>query len=258
MIDADEAREAEARLADPVIWSDVENGAYAADLEFWVELAGAADGPILELGCGSGRVALHLARRGFAVTATDLDPRLVGAVKTRADVEGLGVEALVADVRNLDLCPRFKLVVAPMQLAHLIPSPPDRQRMLEAIARSLAPGGVAAFAVLDEEAADAANYAGEVELLPDMLERDGWVYSSLPTEVQPAPDGGLKVLRMRQAVSPTGELAQATWVERLARIDPSELERAAEAAGLNVEQRHPIPATIAHMGSQVVCVSAAA
>ncbi len=116
MTGPDEAREAAARLTDPVVWSDVENGAYAADLAFWVELAGAAGGPILEIGCGSGRVALHLARRGFAVTAVDLDPKLVSAVSTSAEVEGLDVEALVVDVRDLDLGQRFKLVIAPMQL----------------------------------------------------------------------------------------------------------------------------------------------
>ncbi len=130
--------------------------------------------------------------------------------------------------------------------------------MLDSIAASLEIGGVAAFAVLDEEAAAADNYADEVELLPDMLVQDGWVYSSLPIDVRPAPDGGLEVLRKRQAVSPAGELAEAIWVEHLARVDPSELEQAAQAAGLAIDPRRLIPPTSAHMGSQVVCASAAA
>ena len=49
------------------IWHDVECGAYGADLALWEELATAAGGPVLDLGCGTGRVVLHLARRGHAV-----------------------------------------------------------------------------------------------------------------------------------------------------------------------------------------------
>jgi len=54
-----------------VIWHDVECGGYEGDLALWRELA-AAGGPILDLGCGTGRVALDLARRGHRVHGLDL------------------------------------------------------------------------------------------------------------------------------------------------------------------------------------------
>ena len=53
-----------------VIWHDVECGAYAADLPLWRELAAGRSGPVLEIGCGTGRVALDLARDGHAVTGS--------------------------------------------------------------------------------------------------------------------------------------------------------------------------------------------
>jgi len=46
------------------IWQQVEFGSYGADLPLWTELAEAANGPVLELGAGAGRVGLHLAGEG--------------------------------------------------------------------------------------------------------------------------------------------------------------------------------------------------
>ena len=68
-----------------VIWHDVECGAYDGDLALWRELADGGGGPILDLGCGTGRVALDLARRGHAVHGLDLDPELVAALNARAE-----------------------------------------------------------------------------------------------------------------------------------------------------------------------------
>ena len=58
---------------DPVVaWHDTECGSYDADLPLWRELAGA--GPVLDVGAGTGRVALDLAARGASVTALDVEP----------------------------------------------------------------------------------------------------------------------------------------------------------------------------------------
>jgi SAM-dependent methyltransferase len=247
-------REAAARLGDPVVWSDVENGAYSADLPVWEELAAASGGPVLELGCGSGRVALHLARLGFAVHAVDLVPELVEAVRERAALESLALAATLGDACNLEVEGLFQLVIAPMQLAHLIPEE-TRAAMIEGVTAKLAAGGSAAFAVLDAEAARSGHYENGVELLPDMLERDGWVYSSQPLEVRPAPSGGLEVVRRRQVVAPQGGLATGTEREWLRAMVPEEIESLGVRAGLRVEERREIPATDAHVGSTVVRLS---
>ncbi len=67
------------------IWQDVEFGSYAADLALWEELAAAAGGPVIELGAGSGRVAMHLARAGFEVIAVERDAELAGELAARAE-----------------------------------------------------------------------------------------------------------------------------------------------------------------------------
>ena len=72
-----------------VVWHDVECGAYAADLPLWRELARAAAGPVLEIGAGTGRVALRPARAGFAVTALDRDGELLAELAGRAALRGI-------------------------------------------------------------------------------------------------------------------------------------------------------------------------
>ena len=96
-----------------VIWHDTECGAYGADLEAWEHLASQSDGPIVDLGSGTGRVALHLARREHEVWAIDTEADFVAALRERS--EGLPVHAERADVRALDLARRFGLAIAAMQ-----------------------------------------------------------------------------------------------------------------------------------------------
>ena len=108
-----------------VVWHDLECGVYAEDLRLWRELAG--DGPVLDLGCGTGRVAIDLATRGVPVVGLDHDPALLAALAARA--KGLPVETVCADARAFDLGRRFGVVLAPMQtvqLLGLVPIDSDR------------------------------------------------------------------------------------------------------------------------------------
>jgi 16S rRNA A1518/A1519 N6-dimethyltransferase RsmA/KsgA/DIM1 with predicted DNA glycosylase/AP lyase activity len=66
------------------IWQEVEFGSYAADLPLWLELAGAAAGPVLELGAGAGRVALHLAEHRVEVIAVERDSELAAGLEEKA------------------------------------------------------------------------------------------------------------------------------------------------------------------------------
>ena len=63
-----------------VIWHDLECGAYTEDLPVWRALAARHGGPVLDVGAGTGRVTLDLARAGHAVTALDTDPALLRRV----------------------------------------------------------------------------------------------------------------------------------------------------------------------------------
>lgn len=232
-------------------WHDAECGGYTADLELWDELSGA--GPVLELGCGTGRVALHLARRDREVTGIDSDPALIAALEMRAEAEGLAVDARAADARALGLGRRFDLVIAPMQLLQLFDEA-ERRDVLARACEHLESAGTLAIAIVEEEEAVAAP--SDAPPLPDVREIDGWVLSSLPLGVV-ATDEGLRISRLRQLVGPGGELYEQEDVVCLFRLDAATLAREARAVGLQERGTRRIPATEFHVASVAVLLGSA-
>lgn len=235
----------EAATSTAAIWHDAENGAYSADLALWEELAAAAGGTVLDLGCGTGRVALHLARRGHATIGLDLDPELIAALAERA--EGLPLQALVGDAQSFRLEQEIALALGPMQLLQLLAGSAERVECLAAVAAHLAPGGRVALAIVEGLPQEP---EGEPPL-PDVREVDGWVYSSLPLD---AVDIGAEIviLRLRQTVSPSGELSEEQNEIRIRTLAAAQLEREGVEAGLVPLERRAIPPTDLHVGSTVV------
>ena len=241
---------AAAQTAHEILWHDVECGAYAQDLALWEQLAADAGGTVLDLGCGTGRVALHLARRGAEVRGVDSNPVLIAALRERAERERLGVSTLVADVREASLEPRScALALAPMQLLQMLGGPVARSEALRATARALAPAALLACAIV-EDYAEALGEAG-AETLPDVREDDGWIYSSLPIAVALS-DEALEVRRLRQIVSPGGELSETRHTDRLDLLDAQALEREAAAEGFAPAGRLRTEQSELHVGSTVV------
>lgn len=235
-----------------VIWHDVECGGYEADLPLWEELARGGGGPVLELGCGAGRVVVHLARAtGELVIGLDSDDELVAAVWDRAS--GLEGDAEFGDVRGFDLHARFKLVLAPMQLIQLLPERTDRICCLSCVADHLEPGGHAAFAIVEDVSPPEDEAVAPP--IPDVRQIDGWVYSSLPFPPE-LHDGAIVLRRLRQTVAPDGKLSEETNEVVLQELTAETLEQEAMEMGLRPIERRQIPATDAHMGSTVVLLEA--
>jgi SAM-dependent methyltransferase len=227
------------------IWHDVECGSYAADLALWEELAASAGGPVLELGCGTGRVAVHLARRGYEVVGLDLDAALTEALEERAD--GLALRAVVGDARDFRLDGDVALTLAPMQMLQLLPDSAARVACLRCVASQLWPGGRFAPAIIERMP----EPDGSPPPLPDVRDVDGWVYSSLPVEAAVGA-GEIVIRRLRQTVSPAGDLSEERNEIRLQTFPAARLEAEAAEAGLAAVDRREIPATDLHVGSVVV------
>ncbi|HEV2074758.1 MAG TPA: class I SAM-dependent methyltransferase [Thermoleophilaceae bacterium] len=238
-----------ARWEEPAIWHDVECASYTADLDLWRGLAAAARGPVLELGAGTGRVALDLAARGHAVWAIDSDRALVSELSRRARERRLEVRARAGDARALSLNRRFALVVAPMQVAQLLGGSAGRRAMLAAVRAHLDPGATLAIALADP--VEGLPAAEVLPPLPDVLEVGGWVYSSRPVAVRDA-GAAIAIDRVREAVSPRGGLRESAATLVLDRVTPEELAAEAAQGGYRERERLRVPETEAYVGSDVL------
>jgi SAM-dependent methyltransferase len=235
-----------------VIWHDLECGSYAEDVDLWRELAAGHPGPILDVGAGTGRVALELARLGHHVTALDIDAELLQALEHRAD--GLPVRTIVGDARRLELPERFGVCLVPMQTIQLLGGAPGRKAFLSAAHRQLVPGGILAVA-LSVELEPFEVPEGTLGPLPDVCELDGVVYSSLPTAVRAEADGFV-LERRREVVSPSGERSVEEDRIRLDHVPVATLEREAIEAGFAPTDRREITPTPEYTGSTVVMLRA--
>ena len=255
-----------------VIWHDLECGSYRADLPLWRELAAQCSGPILDIGAGTGRVALDLARAGYGVTAVELDPILLGALSERGG--GLDVEPVCADARSFELARHdFALCVVPMQTIQLLGGSTERVRALKRARAHLRPGGLVACAILSElEPFDCAD--GEIGPRPETVRVHGALYVSRPVRVAERV-GGVLIERERRvlgaenggaggnagAEGPTSgrSALSQTSVRDVIELDvlsAEELEREAVEAGLLVEPARKVAATKDHVGSAVVMLRA--
>jgi SAM-dependent methyltransferase len=242
------------RRDEAVIWHDVECGGYTADLGAWEQFARATPGGTLELGCGTGRVALRLARAGQAIVGLDTEPELLGALRARAAEDSLEVGTHRGDARDFDLGERFGLVAAPMQLIQLFDED-ERRALLAASARHLLPGGRVGLAISAGRAEPWRAGPESPPPTPDVREHDGWVFSSLPVGVE-VEDGGIAVRRLRQTVAPDGDLDEREHTIRLLDVSPETLEREGREHGLRPVARRGIPPTADHLGSVVVLMEA--
>lgn len=243
--------------ASVVIWHDVECGGYDGDLAFWRGLAAESPGgPLLDLGCGTGRVALDLARQGHSVRGIDLDPDLVAAFNERAGAAGLPAAAIAADAREFELDEEFSIALAPMQFLQVLGGAGERLACLRCAHRHLRPGGRVAAAIVDGMPPELVEDAPPP--LPDTREAGGWVYSSLPLDAQLGADGAIVVRRLRQAVSPEGTLSDELDEVPLRLLDADTVEAEAVEVGFVPAARHRIPPTDSHVGSTVVVLERAA
>jgi len=229
-----------------IVWHDLECGGYRVDLALWRELAAGVNGPVLDVGAGTGRVAIELARGGTPVIALDHDAVLLAECARRA--QGLPVETVLGDARALAIdAPMLELCLVPMQTMQLLDRD-GRTSFLQAARQRIGAGGLLACALIDE----VQPFDESVSVLPaaDELQLADVTYSSQPTAVRALDDG--VVLERRREIHGAREHSVEEDVTYLYGVTPRELERAGRAAGFRPERSRPVSATAQHVSATVV------
>ena len=113
------------------------------DVAFWRRMALDAGGPVLELGCGTGRIALPLGRAGVSLVGIDRSENMLQRARRRVRRSRLTgrVQLIQGDVRSLPFRRRFSLVMAPYGILQSLLHERDLAATLAEIRRVLKPGG---------------------------------------------------------------------------------------------------------------------
>lgn len=213
MAHPDSPYDAIARLYDPWSRSVVE------DVEFYRDEAERSGGPVVELGVGTGRIAVPIAADGIRVIGIDSSREMLAVCAERAADAGVAdlVDLRLGDLRDPPVAERVPLVTCPFRSLLHMRTDDDRRRALDAARELLLPGGRLVFDVFAPSAEDVEETHGRwLEREPGIFERADW-------------DLAARTLTL----SVRGADCEATMA--LGWLDPDEWRAQLEAAGFEIE-----------------------
>ncbi|HZB36032.1 MAG TPA: class I SAM-dependent methyltransferase [Gaiellaceae bacterium] len=146
---------------------DVWSAHMTDDVPFYVDLAREADGPVVELAVGSGRVAVPVAKAiGRPVIGLDRSPAMLAKARQDAKTAHVELDLREGDMRELSLDEPAALIYCPFRSLLHLPTWADRRRTFERVAASLRPGGRFAWNAFVFDFAIAARLDGQREEEP--------------------------------------------------------------------------------------------
>ncbi len=160
-----------ARLYDP--WSR----SVTEDVPFYLEEARRSGGPVVELGVGTGRIAVPIASDGIPVIGVDSSRGMLDVCAERASLAGVGtlLDLRVGDLRKPPVRKRVPLVLCPFRSLLHLHTEEDRRLALRAARRLLVPGGRFVFDVFTPSPSDIEDTHGRwLEREPGIFERADW------------------------------------------------------------------------------------
>ena len=165
------AYDAIAQLYDP--WSR----SVTEDVPFYLEEARRSGGPVVELGVGTGRIAVPIAAEGIAVIGVDSSQAMLDVCREQAELAGVAhlLDLRLGDLRQPPVDTPVRLVICPFRAYLHLPDDSERLRALRAARELLLPGGRLVFDVFAPGADDVAETHGRwIEREPGIYERADW------------------------------------------------------------------------------------
>jgi len=210
------------------------------DLDLYLALADRAEGPVLELAVGTGRLAIPLAEAGHLVTGVDLDPAMLDRARRRSrGTAGADRLTLVeADLVGLRLpdAGRFGLAFIALNSLLVLPTRAAQRAAVRALADHLAPGGLAVVDIWLPDADDLARFDGRIMLeWPRLDPETGAIVTKVGSAQHDAATASVTLTTIFEEGGQGGPTQRWVRRDRLRLVSADELREFAEAAGLTVE-----------------------
>jgi SAM-dependent methyltransferase len=212
------------------------------DLDLYLALATRSGGPILELGCGTGRIAVPLAAAGHDVTAVDVDPAMLERARRRAEVAGATARDRIgfveADLLGLELpsAGTFRLAIIALNSLFLLAARSAQREAFATMARHLAPGGIAVVDVWLPDADDLARFDGRLILEYERTDPEsGALVTKIAAAQHDAASGVVNLMSIYEEGDQGASPARFIRHDALRLVSADELRDFAEGAGLEVE-----------------------
>ncbi|MBS3781482.1 MAG: class I SAM-dependent methyltransferase [Candidatus Thermoplasmatota archaeon] len=111
------------------------------DIPFYKKQVKKYGEPVLELGCGTGRITIPIARDGHKIIGLDLSEKLLKRAKEKSKKDDLNIDWIIGDMRDFSLDKRFNLIFIPFNTIHHILTLEDMEKVLENVKEHLEPNG---------------------------------------------------------------------------------------------------------------------
>ena len=217
---------------------DLDVDTYQDDHVFYGGLAARAGGPILELGCGTGRVLSRLAAAGFEIDGLDISQQILEIARRqlrRSEFER-PVSLIKADAGDFTTHRQYNLVTFPLNSFMHLATPARQMSCLRSVSRTLAPGGTFALDLPNPES----SILGQTErgliveyAKPGVL--PGWTVTKLRSQTVDPVSQVLRVTLIYDETAPSGSLRRTSATFEMRYVHPGELEMMLTQAGLTPE-----------------------
>jgi SAM-dependent methyltransferase len=212
------------------------------DVDLYLALAARAEGEIVELCIGSGRIALPLAEAGYHVTGIDHDPAMLARARHQLAAAGEGVASRVRLVEGdlfttpIDGAGTFGLAFLPLNTILLLGGPREQRRAIAVMADLVAPGGIVVVDAWQPVADDLFAFDGRLSF--EWLRQDpetGLEVVKLSAAWYDAATRAVTLTTLFDEAAPGTAPVRWTRIDALRLISADELRTHAEDAGLVVE-----------------------
>ena len=211
---------------------------YEDDIDAIVNLAREMNGPVLELGCGTGRLLLHLASTDLPVTGVDISPALLAIARRKMALvpQGQQVTLLEADLRELDLPARdFAFVFCTSNTLMHLADPAEQLAVLMRAAEHLRPGGLLLIDLFQPDITRLLAVQGVMELADEWMREDGTEVIKWSVRTVDLAEQVQDTLFIYEEIAPDGTVRRTRCPFTLRYLWRNEAELMLRVAGLQIE-----------------------